>query len=123
MEKEKLHSLQNSVNQYRRSCSMSKVPSIDERLGSAKGELGNLVDNINRINRLSQLLKKVMQKPMIDHCRVAHWRNKVLVLAVDSSQWANRLRFEKLNLLSQLRQSGFPSISSIDIIVQPDDFT
>jgi len=123
MDKEKLYALRDSVNQYQRSCTKSKIPSLDERIGSARGELGNLVDNLNRINRLSQLLKNVMQPPMIDHCRVAHWRDKVLVLAVDSSQWASRLRFEKLNLLTKLRQNGFPGISSIDIIIQPDDFT
>ena len=123
MDKEKFNSLQDSIKQYKSSCSHSKVPSMNERLGSARGELGNLVDNLNRINRLSQILKQIMRQPMIDHCRVAHWRNNVLVLAVDSSQWASRLRFEKLSLLSLLRQNGFPGINSIDIIVQPDDFS
>lgn len=122
MDKDTLHTLQTAVAQYKRSCSRSKIPTLGERLDTARGELGNLVDNINRINRLSQILNDVMQPPMLDHCRIAHWRNNTLVLAVDSSQWANRLRFEKLNLLSQLRQKGFPGISGIDIIIQPDDF-
>ena len=122
MDKEKLHTLQDSVSQYRQSRSRSKVPSLDERLGSAEGELGNLVDNLNRINRLSQSLKGVLEQPLVNHCRIAQMRNNVLVLAVDSSEWASRLRFEKLNLLSKLRNNGFPGISSIDIIVQPDDF-
>ncbi|MCP3673587.1 MAG: DUF721 domain-containing protein [Gammaproteobacteria bacterium] len=122
MDKEKLQTLQNSIKQYRRSCSYSKVPTLNERLSSARGGLGKLVDNLNRIKRLSQSLKLVLQQPLADHCRVAHWRENVLVLAVDSSQWANRLRFEKLSLLTKLRQNGFPNVSSIDIIVQPDDF-
>jgi len=122
MDKEKLHSLYHSINRYQRSCSHSDVPSINKRLGSASGELGYLVDNLNRINRLSQTLKKVIDRPLLDHCRIAHWRDNVLVLAVDSSLWANRLRFEKLSLLSKLRQNGFPGTSSIDIIVQPGDF-
>lgn len=122
MDKEKLHILQDSVNQYRRSLNWSKVPSLNQRLNSAKNKLGHLLDNLNRINRLNQTFKEVMQPPLADHCRVAHWRENVLVLAVDSSQWANRLRFEKLNILTQLRQQGFHDISSIDVIVQPDDF-
>ena len=122
MDKETLHTLQDSISQYRRSCSNSKVPSLNERLGSAKGGLGDLVDNLNRINRLSQTLKTVLEPPLVDHCRVAHWRNNILVLAVDSSLWANRLRFEKLSLLTRLRQNGFANVISIDIIVQPDDF-
>ena len=122
MDKENLHSLRDSVYKYRRSCSQSDVPSINQRLGTAAGELGNLVDNINRINLLSQTLKKVIQPPLVNHCRVAHWRNRVLVLAVDSGQWAARLRFEKLNLLTLLRQNGFSNINSIDIIVQPGNF-
>lgn len=122
MDKDKLQTLQDSISQYRRSRAYSKVPSLNERLSSARGGLGNLVHNLNRINRLSQSLKKVIQPPLIDHCRVTHCRNNVLILAVDSSQWANRLRFEKLNLLSKLRQNGFPDINSIDIIIQPDDY-
>ena len=122
MDKEKLHTLQDSISQYRRSCSHSKVPSLNERLGSAKGELGELVDNLNRINRLSQSLKGVLEHPLVNHCRIAHLRKNVLVMAVDSSEWANRLRFEKLNLLTKLRKNGFPGVSSIYIIVQPDDF-
>jgi len=122
MDKEKLQTLQNSVKQYQRSRSYSKVPSLHDRMESATGELGNLVDNLNRINRLSQSLKTILDSPLIDHCRIAHWRKNVLVLAVDSSQWANRLRFEKLSLLTKLRQNGFPSVSGIEIIVQPDDF-
>ncbi|RLA00272.1 MAG: hypothetical protein DRQ47_09720 [Gammaproteobacteria bacterium] len=122
MDKDKLRFLQDSVNQYQRSRSRSKVPSVNERLGTASGELGSLVDNLNRINRLSQTLEKVIQPPLADHCRVGHWRNKVLVLAVDSSQWAGRLRFEKLSLLTKLRTNGFPEISSIDVIITPEDF-
>ena len=122
MDKEKLHTLQDSINRYRRSCSHSKVPSLNEHLSSAQGELGNLVDNLNRINRLSQTLKTLLQPPLVDHCRIAHWRKNVLVLAVDSGEWANRLRYEKLNLLNHLRKNGFANTSSIDIIVQPDDY-
>ncbi len=122
MDKDKLHTIQDSVNQYQRGLARSKIPSLDKRLGSAQGSLGLLVNNLNRINRLSQTLKVVLEPPLSEHCRVAHYRNNVLVLAVDSSQWSNRLRFEKLNLLSKLRKDGFPGISSIDIIIQPDDF-
>jgi len=122
MDKDKLQPLQDSISQYRHSCTRSKIPTLNERLGSARGGLGILVDNLNRINRLSQSLKTVLQPPLVDHCRIAHWRNNVLVLAVDSSQWANRLRFEKLSLLTQLRQNGFSSVNSIEIIIQPDDF-
>ncbi len=121
MDKDKLHTLQNSVNQYQRSQSRSKVPSLGERLGKSQGGLGLLVDNLNRINRLSQTLKDILEVPLANHCRVAHYRNNVLVLAVDSSIWSNRLRYEKLSLLNTLRKNGFPGISSINIIVQPDD--
>ncbi len=121
MDKDKLHTLHDSVRQYKRSLTRSKVPSLNDRFGSAQGGLGLLVDNLNRINRLSQILKEVLEKPLADHCRVAHYRNNILVLAVDSGLWSNRLRFEKLNLLSKLRKNGFPGISSINVIVQPDD--
>jgi len=122
MDKETQQSLQASVANYKKSRNFSKVPSLRERLNSTRGELRNLVDNLNRNNRLNQSFKDVIKPPMIDHCRIAHWRNNILVIAVDSGQWANKLRFEKINLLSKLRINGFPSISTIEIIVQPDDF-
>ena len=122
MDDEKLYKLHDSIKQYQKSRSKGKVPALSERLDSAQGELGNLVDNLNRINRLNQILVEIIQPPLIEHCRIAHWRNNILVLAVDSSQWANRLRYEKLNLLSLLRKNGFPEVSSIDIIISPDDF-
>ena len=122
MDKEKLYSLSHSLKRYKRSCSYSDVPTLSHRMKSASGELGYLVDNLNRIKRLNQTLDAIIEAPLINHCRVAHWRDNVLVLAVDSSLWANRLRFEKLNLLNRLRQNGFSNVSSIDIIVQPGDF-
>ncbi len=122
MDKEKLHALSDSLNQYKRSTYRSKVPTLGDHLNTAKGGLANLVDNINRINCLSQIFNDVLEPPLIDHCQIVHLRNNILVLAVDSSQWANRLRFEKLSILTKLRQNGLPSISSIDIIVQPGDF-
>ena len=122
MDKDKLYSLSSSLKRYKSSCSYSKVSSVAQRFDSAAGELGYLVDNLNRIKHLNQSLKEVIEQPLSAHCRLAHWRNNVLVLAVDSSMWANRLRFEKLELLNKLRKSGFSSINSIEIIIQPDDF-
>ena len=59
---------------------------------------------------------------MGDHCQIAHIKENQLVLAVDSGEWASRLRYEKLNLLSYLRNNGFAMISGIDIIVSPEQF-
>jgi len=123
MEDEKLIALGNSLKQYKRSTLRSKVPKLGERLSSASGDLGHLVHNLNRINRLNQIFSDLLESPISEHTKVAQFRENILVLAVDSGQWASRLRFEKLNLLTKLRQNGFSSISSIEIIVQPADFT
>ena len=95
---------------------------MGEHMNSPKGQLGKLVDNLSRINRLSQSLKVILPEPLADHCRIARIEGNQLVLAVDSGEWAARLRYEKLGLLSYLRNHGFAQVTGIDIIVNPDDF-
>ena len=42
------------------------------------------------------------------------------VIEVANASWMTRLNYEKLNLLSALRTSILPSLSSIDIRINPD---
>jgi hypothetical protein len=95
---------------------------MGDHMHNPRGQLAKLVDNLSRINRLSQSLKVILPEPLADHCRISRVEGNQVVLAVDSSEWAARLRYEKLELLSFLRSNGFAQINGIDIIVNPDDF-
>lgn len=122
MDDEKIYQIQHAVGRFRRSANRSRISTMGERLSNPKGSLATLVDNLNRINRLSQSLKVVLPEPLCDHCRITSMEENQLVIAVDSSEWASRLRYEKLELLSYLRTHGFANVNGIDIIVNPDDF-
>ena len=122
MDQEKIFQLQDSVHRFRRSQRKSKTASLSDLLNNPKGSLSTLVHNINRINRLSQSLTAILPHPLAKHCRVSRFDGQELVLAVDSGEWASRLRYEKLELLSHLRSNGFAQITGIDIVVNPEDF-
>lgn len=122
MDDERIYQLQDAIHRFRRSESRNRIGSLNDHLKNPQGQLASLVHNLNRINRLNQSLKVILPPPMGDHCQIAHIKENQLVLAVDSGEWASRLRYEKLTLLSYLRNNGFAMISGIDIIVSPEQF-
>lgn len=122
MDDDKIYQLQDAIHRFRRSSQRNRIATMGDHLKNPKGELATLVDNLNRINRLSQSLKVILDESLSKHCRIAHMEGQQLILAVDSPEWASRLRYEKLELLSYLRNNGFAQVNGIDIIVNPDDF-
>ena len=123
MDEDKIYQLQDAVHRFRRSQSRNRISSMGDHINNPKGQLAKLVDNLSRINRLSQSLRVILPEPLASHCRVARIEENQLVLAVDSGEWASRLRYEKLGLLSYLRTNGFAQVTGIDIIVNPSDFS
>ena len=122
MDDERIYQLQDAIHRFRRSENRNRIGSLSDHIKNPQGQLASLVDNLNRINRLNQSLKVILPEPMADHCQIAHIKDNQVVLAVDSGEWASRLRYEKLTLLSYLRNNGFAAVSGIDIIVNPDQF-
>ena len=122
MDDERIYQLQDAIHRFRRSENRNRIGSLSDHLKNPQGQLASLVHNINRINRLNQSLKVNLPSPLADHCVIAHIKDNQLVLAVDSGEWASRLRYEKLTLLSNLRNNGFANITGIDIIVNPEQF-
>jgi hypothetical protein len=91
--------------------------SINGLSDKAEGSLRLILDNLSRIKQLDKIVKAKLNKKLHVHCRVVNYRDNRLILAADSSSWATRLKFEVPNLLSKLREDGFPGLSGIDIIV------
>ncbi|MBS0032553.1 MAG: DUF721 domain-containing protein, partial [Candidatus Baumannia cicadellinicola] len=52
-------------------------------------------------------------------CRVANIRKSIMVLETANASWLMRLRHEKTQLLYNLRSKILPSLSYIDIRIQP----
>lgn len=91
--------------------------SINGLSDKADGSLRLILDNLSRIKQLDKIVKAKLSKKLQSHCRVINFRDSRLVLAADSSSWATRLKFEQSNLLSQLREDGFPGLTGIEILV------
>ncbi len=71
---------------------------------------------LHKINREVTMLLPAQLHPW---CRVANYRYNVLVLETASASWRMRLYYEQSHLLSALRARILPSLSSIDIKINP----
>ncbi|RUT65041.1 hypothetical protein CKG00_00490 [Morganella morganii] len=69
-----------------------------------------------KLNRAVLALLPAMLKP---HCRVANYRKQLLILEVSNAAQMTRLRYELPALRSALRREILPSLSSIDIKINP----
>lgn len=93
---------------------------LEESLSKNSGTtLQAIQRNAKAILQLNQTVKSLLPKEMKQICRVANYRNSVLIIEVANGSWLNRLNYEKLNLLSTLRSTILPSLSSIDIRINP----
>lgn len=79
------------------------------------------VDITGKANFLGKLNQQV--KDILPHaektCRVANFRDGILVLECSSSAWATRLNYERQHLLSSLRKTMLPSLMTIEIKINP----
>jgi len=91
--------------------------SVNKVSDNAEGPLKLILDNLSRIKQLDRIVKAKLSLKVREHCRVINFRDNQLVLATDSSAWATRLKYEKPQLLSALREDGFAGLRGIDVIV------
>ncbi|MDQ7048566.1 MAG: DUF721 domain-containing protein [Enterobacterales bacterium] len=98
----------------------SKKPqTISHLLNHPKGDVQALLDQLKRIEAINQCLPNLLGSALSQHCRISNIRKNILVLAVDSPAWANKLRFKLPQLLDQFRQQGFINLVNIEMIIQP----
>lgn len=71
--------------------------------------------------RLERGILAMLPDDLASHCRVANLKSNVLTLAVPSSAWANRLRFQQTQLLQQLRgHKRFHHLRTIRVVIIPE---
>ncbi len=97
----------------------SRPQAVSHIVSHADGSLRYLLDNLARIQELDQFVKQNLPKNLSSHCRVANIRDNRVIIAVDSSVWATRLKFELTELLSGIRQQGYYGLAGIDTLVKP----
>jgi hypothetical protein len=96
-----------------------RAKTSSQLINSPEGDVKALMDQLTKITTLNNSLHQFINPTLSQHCRVVNIRKSTLVIAVDSSVWANKLRFQLPELLSELRQQGYLSLASIDLIIQP----
>ncbi|WP_434358398.1 DciA family protein [Parasalinivibrio latis] len=71
------------------------------------------------ISRLNKALHGCLPGDAANHCRIANFRDGILVIEAESPSWGMRLNFERINLISALRAGPLPSLMSIEVKVNP----
>lgn len=92
---------------------------LEESLAKTSSPLKTIQRTAQAINKLNQAVKGLLPSELKPMCRVANYRNCILVIEVANASWMTRLNYEKLHLISALRNSILPSLSSIDIRINP----
>ncbi|OKP03052.1 DUF721 domain-containing protein [Xenorhabdus eapokensis] len=69
--------------------------------------------------KLNRAVLSLLPAQLHPWCRVANYRKQILVLEAGNASWMTRLRYEIPVLLSTLRSEILPSLSSIDIRINP----
>ncbi|MCX8957568.1 DUF721 domain-containing protein [Erwinia psidii] len=84
-----------------------------------KGTLQSLQQRAIMLNKLNRAVQGVLPAPLHPWCRVANFRQGILVLETANASWMMRLRYEQSSLLSALRAQILPSLTAIDIRINP----
>ncbi|MEJ4046372.1 DUF721 domain-containing protein [Erwinia sp. SLM-02] len=99
----------------------SRPQSIESYFDQAqdKSMLQNIQQRAIALNKLNRAVQGVIPAQLHPWCRVANFRQGVLVIETANASWLMRLRYEQSSLLSALRAQILPSLTSIDIRINP----
>lgn len=75
---------------------------------------------IIQLRQLNQALQALLPLPLPRWCRVANYRQGILVIETASASWLLRLRYEQMRLLSALRQQLLPALAAIEFRINPN---
>lgn len=92
---------------------------FEDALEAEKTPLNIICRHAIILIRLNRILKNILPASLHTWCRVANVRHDILVLEAANASWMMRLRYEQSMLLSTLRAQILPSLSSIDIRINP----
>lgn len=92
---------------------------FDDASATDKSPLHVVQQRAVALLKLNRAVKSLLPTSMQQCCRVGNYRQSILVLEVANASWMMRLRYEQPALLSALRAQILPSLSSIDIRINP----
>lgn len=99
---------------------MDKPSSITQLLHRASSPAKGVLQRGQFLHRLNRLVGSLLDDDSKLHCQVGNVRDGVLILYVDSTAWASRLRYQGTALLKQLQlRRGLASLQQVEIKVLP----
>lgn len=77
-------------------------------------------EKLRLLSELNQLWPNEVEDSLAQHSRIANWRDQCLVIEVDSSAWATRLRYSIPDLLKKLRHHrALKQLKTIEWYINP----
>ena len=99
---------------------MDKPSLITELLQRSGFPADDVLHRGKFLHRLNRLVSSLLGDDLRLHCQVGNVRDGVLILYVDSTAWASRLRYQAPVLLKQLQQrKGLEALSQVEVKVLP----
>ncbi|MBJ7222878.1 MULTISPECIES: DUF721 domain-containing protein [unclassified Brenneria] len=92
---------------------------FDSASGAGTGPLRDVQQRAIALLKLNRAVRGILPAQLHPWCRVANYRQGLLVLETANANWLMRLRYEQPALLSALRAQILPSLASIDIRINP----
>ncbi|MEH0832053.1 DUF721 domain-containing protein [Pectobacterium cacticida] len=92
---------------------------FDNASASGQGPLRDVQQRAIALLKLNRAVRSLLPAPLHPWCRVANYRQGLLILEAANASWLMRLRYEQPALLSALRAQILPSLASIDIRINP----
>ncbi|PWC21747.1 DUF721 domain-containing protein [Brenneria roseae subsp. roseae] len=92
---------------------------FDSASGSGSGPLRDVQQRAIALLKLNRAVRGLLPAQLHPWCRVANYRQGLLILETANANWLMRLRYEQPALLSALRAQILPSLASIDIRINP----
>ena len=81
--------------------------------------LANIQTRSIELSRLNKMIYYYLPSHLHHCCRVANYRQSILIIEVCSAGWLTRLRYEQEKLLLALRQNGLSGLASIQYKINP----
>lgn len=93
---------------------MNDSSSITTLLTNKDSALCRLSDRARYLATLDRAVRSQLPASIADHCRVANLRDNILVLQVDGTVWATKLRYQLPQILADLQ--CLPDLKGLDSV-------
>jgi len=99
---------------------MAKSLSIGQVLNKSNGGFADVVTRAKQLRKLTQQLRKLLDKPLSQHIYVANIRDNLLIIGTDSAVWHTRVKYLAPVILEYMQQiNGLEKLQRVEFRVQP----